>query len=143
MSQNKLILLEPDSFLGLIISWITGCKYSHSIVEIDGIMYDSSETRGKFGITDRKVMYDVVHGRRKNVVYTVPGDLYPWIAEMSGTRYDWKGVLGWLFKLNNHKKFYCFEASWKALLIAGIVEHTPNQISGCDLEKVMQKHVSC
>lgn len=136
MTQNKIYLFKPRGILGEIITLVTRCEYSHSAVEVDGVLYDASETRGEFGRSDP----DIFSGswfrpRRKYVVVEFSGDMSPWLDFMAGAQYDWKGVLGWIFRANDITKFYCFEATWAALKFAGITktETMPDRLSGCDL----------
>lgn len=130
--MNKLYLFYPDSLLGKIITFITKCPYSHSAVEVDGVLYDSSESRGDFNISH------INPSDREHKVYEFEGDLSEWVLFMSNSVYDWKGVIGWLFNWNTVNKFYCFEASWMALHFAGIVEgQQPSKLSGCALERLV------
>lgn len=139
---NTLYLFGPQGITGLIITQVTGCPWSHSAIETGGVIYDSSETRGNFGVASKNIFRKTWLGKRKYVVYEFQGDLSEWIRDMSGTKYDWRGVLGWLFGLNCHKRFYCFEASWWALRHVGILptQPQPDRISGCDLEYIMINH---
>lgn len=53
---------------------------------------------------------------------------------MTGKKYDWLGVFGWLFGLGDKNKFYCFDAARHALRAVGIVSDDKHrQISGFDL----------
>jgi hypothetical protein len=44
------------------------------------------------------------------------------LYSMMGVKYDWKGVLGWMFNANTHGKFYCFEATLHILNEIGLIE---------------------
>lgn len=130
--MNKLYLFKPASIIGRIITLVTGTKYSHSAVEFKGVMYDTSESRATFGQSDIDL------SKRKYVVYDFHGDLTLWKIEMSGKKYDWKGVFGWIFGAEDKHKFYCFESSWAALhRTHHAYGNIPKKLTGEDLEKVM------
>lgn len=130
--MNKLYLFKPTSLLGYVICLVTGSPYSHAAIEYDGVLYDSSETRGGFA----RSQIDVT--TRDHVAYGFEGDLSGWFDRMEYKKYDWVGALGWMFKCDNPNRFYCFETAWAALLSAGIV-HTgyPDYLDGTVLEEVM------
>lgn len=136
-NQNKLYLFYPVSIIGFIISLVTRSPFSHAAIEYNGVLYDSSESRGSFGVSD----FDP--SKRPHVVFRFYGNLQPWLDHMTGRKYDWKGVLLWVIKRNHRDKFYCFEAAWAALKVAGVVEgDQPKRLSGSDLMLVMNKHFS-
>lgn len=128
----KVYLFYPNSLKGLIICLVTLSRFSHAAIEYNGTLYDSSETRGSFGISDIKL------AERKFICKELDGDLSFWYNRMKGTKYDWKGVLGWIFKFNDTSRYYCFEAIWEALLDVGIVTlPRPRRLSGGDLLKLL------
>jgi len=104
-------------------------------------MYHSSETEGS---DFNEVPADVFKGpwgmRRAHTVLEFEGNLDNWLEEMYNTHFDWYGMVGWLFKAENKKKFYCFEAAWKALQEADIVGEQPDFLTGCVIEKAFQTH---
>jgi len=130
----QIYLIEPNSFIGYLITFITGSKYSHAAIAINGILYDSSEKRGDFNVSD-------VHlNKRKYVCYELKGNLSEWLAMNIGREYDWVGVIGWLFKANDKTKFYCFEAIYSALMYLNIVKETKKSLSGDDLKDILEKY---
>lgn len=139
-------LFEPNGFLGWLITLITGCKYSHSAVSVifeDGqeVIYDASETRGDFNIADddKYLFKGWCKPYRKYIYYEFDGDITPVIDSLRGKKYDWKGVLGWLFKSNDKSKFYCFEVNWLVFEYYenGTIDNVeyPEFLNGCTIEE--------
>lgn len=114
--MHKIYLFKPVSLFGRIISFVTRSPYSHSAVEIDGVIYDSSEKRGSFGIANINL------SDRFHIEFEVEGDLSGWLKRMEGTQYDWVGIFGWFFKFNDYTRFYCFEATYEALVEINVTE---------------------
>ncbi len=117
MSQtpNILYLFYPNSVIGWIICLITRTPYAHTAISVGGVLWDSSESRGDFNRSEIDL------SKRKHVAVPFAGDLSVWLKVMQGTKYDWLGVFGWVFKWNMPNKYFCFEASWEALKLVGIV----------------------
>lgn len=114
-AHNTLYLFYPNSLIGWIICLITRTPYAHTAISVNGVLWDSSESRGDFN----RSTIDL--SKRKHVAIRFKGDLTGWLEKMQGTKYDWLGVFGWLFRWNTPNKYFCFEASWEALNIAGLV----------------------
>lgn len=126
--MNKLYLFYPDGAVGRLIKHVTGSPFSHAAIEYNGVIYDASEERGDFNVSHIKPE------TRKHIVIEFAGDLSGWLARMTGKKYDWPGVLGWVFAANSKKRVYCFEAAWQALKDAGVVSGVqPRRLSGSDL----------
>jgi len=115
MTHNVLYLFYPNSFIGLLICLITRTPFAHTAISIDGVLWDSSESRGDFNQSDIDLT------KRKHIAIPFEGDLSDWLSKMYGTKYDWLGVFGWVFKWNTPNKYFCFEASWEALHSLGLV----------------------
>lgn len=129
----KVYLFFPISWVGLIICLVTKSRFSHAAVEIDGVLYDSSETRAKFGKSEVDLR------SRPHVVFEFEGDMTEWLASMEGKRYDWKGVMGWIFNKQDKNKFYCFETVWSALEHLKIVGPQPDKVSGKTIYQALKK----
>ena len=126
--MNKIALFKPEkwSLTGWLICLITRCSYSHAAVYVDGLgWFHSSETVGYFDVLNRAEFAE-----REALVFEFSGDLSGWLKLMKRTEYDWKGVLGWLFKADDKDRFYCFETAMNALSYGGIA-HYNGQVSGC------------
>jgi len=143
---NKLYLFYPNSLIGFIISLVTRSPFAHAAIEYCGVLYDASETRGNFA----RSTIDL--SQRAHLCLEFPGDLSTWVLEMTmpPKKYDWIGVLGWLFSANDRSKFHCFEAAWSALHAVGIAtpinrsprlhqrrDDPPGHLSGSDLLTMM------
>ena len=135
MKVNKLYLFYPASLLGWLISVVTRSPFCHAAIEVDGVLWDASESRGYFGRSGIDV------SKRKHVCLEFAGDLSSWLDFLQGREYDWIGVLGWLFHANSRRRFYCFEAAWLALSQCGIAKGSmPTQLSGSDLAAIISDH---
>jgi uncharacterized protein YycO len=143
MRSNKfrVYLFRPQGILGWIIALVTFCRYTHSAIEIvyeDGQcdIWDSNERRGEFGLADESILL------RSHEVWEFEGDLTPWVEKFKGKKYDWAGVIGWIFKADSKSKFYCFESTWAGLMYYmgfDIDDLTyPDHLSGCTLKVLCQ-----
>lgn len=114
----EVYFFKPRTLLGYIICAATFSRYCHTAVKIGDKVYDSSEYRGGFAAWPAKNLdhYDVV-GYKVNTIQNMD----QWIEDMAGRKYDWEGVLGWFWKADNKKRFYCFEATYSALQYARVV----------------------
>lgn len=113
---------------GLMIALATRCQFVHAAVSVAGECWHSSEQLGRFDRVDL-----AAYAERDCIMFEFEGDLSQWLEGMKGCRYDWRGVLGWLFRMNNPQRFYCFEAAQDALKTAGIIQSGLKRLSGCDL----------
>lgn len=130
--MNKIYLYKPNSFWGRVITFVTRSPYSHTAVEINGIVYDSSETRGTFAQSD------IIPQTREHDVFVFDGDLTVWLWTMKGKKYDWQGVWGYIFGINNKNKFYCFETSYSALMFLEIAKAPmPYKVNGNTVKRVL------
>ena len=137
--KNRIYLFEwsRSRFMSWVILLATGCPYAHAAVEVGGVLYDASESRGTFDRADRSRFIG-----RPCLVVEVDGDLSDWLREMDGKQYDYTGVGGWLLcrfwrrGCGDTNKFYCFEAANAALKHLGR-KHCTGAVSGCDLLGVL------
>lgn len=138
--KNRIYLFEwsRKSVMSWVILLATGCPYAHAAVEVDGVLYDASETRGTFDRADRARFIG-----RQCLVCEVDGDLSGWLQAMDGKRYDYRGVLGWLVcrwwrrGCGAKQQFYCFESANEALRFLKRKHVPEGAVSGCDLLDVM------
>jgi len=116
----KVVLFKRKTFspVSWAISWVTKSKYVHAGVlfweHLGDLIVDSSESRGYVGT--HKPLKEF--GRREVLIYNIPGEHKEALEEakrLMGTRYDWDGIWGWIFKKHNKKKLYCFEFVLKLL----------------------------
>lgn len=121
----------PRSLWGNLICFVTKSKFSHVTVEFDGIMYDASENRGNFYISS------VDNSTRKYIKLVIFGDIHDWIIKNLHKEYDWVGVFGWIFGLNDRRKFYCFEAIYDMLVYLGYTKPTTEPISANTLINII------
>lgn len=129
--MNKIALFKPEkwSLTGWIICLITQCPYSHAAVYADGLgWFHSSEKLGRFDVLNRAEFAE-----REVMVFEFEGDLSAWLRRMKHTQYDWTGVLGWLFKADDKKRFYCFETVLSALEACGAASYN-GRVSGCTVQ---------
>jgi len=129
---------NPKNLLSWLIALATGCRFSHAAIEIEGVWYDASESRGSFDRAD----LGRLRGRLCRVA-AFEGDLSEWLTAMRGRQYDYAGVAGWLVcrfvrrGCGHSQRVYCFEAVNAALAAAGRVSCATAAVSGCDLLGVL------
>lgn len=131
--MNRVLLFKPSTFSGRVICWVTNSDFSHAAVEVDGVLYDSSESRGTFGVSS------IDPSVREHIAYEFTGDLSSWVHSMKGKEYDWRGVIGWIFSRNDRKKFYCFETAWSALVHSEVIfTPQPDRVSGTHIVNALK-----
>ncbi len=144
--QPKVVLFRKSStIISKAIAHVTGSDITHSAVLVNGSLYDSSETRGKFARANIKKLK-----KRKVEVYPLgasPDQVNAWLAHHLERRYDYAGILGWMVyslvgrffstsKLNAQSKVYCFEATARLVAdVQGLKFRT--HLSGQDLKRVL------
>lgn len=104
---------KPSSFFSLLVSFVTASGYSHGAIVNDGVLYDTTLSRGRFSSGDS------VDDTRKVAVIEVEGCCKEWIEAHLGTRYDVVGLLGWPLGLAIAGRMYCFNVVEKALNSVG------------------------
>ncbi|WP_287602726.1 hypothetical protein [Thiothrix sp.] len=138
--RNKIALFEftPRSAVAWLILAVTGCPLTHAAVQVDGVWYDSSETRGTFDRADLSRL-----AGRPCQVCEFDGNLSGWLRDMRGKRYDYRGVAGWLIcrftgrGCGDMNKFYCFESALSALSAAGHARAVSGAITGCHVRRAL------
>ena len=125
--------LNPVSWL---IRIVTGSHYTHAAILLDnGDIYDASESRGSVAHNgtisekNREVIIFKINDTTENPLEHIT----PYI----GREYDWKGIIGWLFRIQDKKRFYCFEFVWEILKVKGIVSTGKKRITANDLIEVL------
>jgi len=137
----KIALFEPDwrSPKSLMISYLTKTPWSHAAVEIDGVWYDASESRGDFSQCDvkKKMKGRLAHVWRIGNRIAVRNK----IEENLGTRYEYKGLLGYALSSKKDKRFYCFELAMVMALLVKEPKAIPmiEQINGLDILGLLGK----
>lgn len=151
--EIQIVLFRTQlSFVSFMIWMVTGYPISHSAVIWRGQLYDSSESRGDFGVGTPVKNY----GQREVLVYNrqvAPQEALGWIQEVGAIKYDYVGVLGWfaawlfkpvrflskffLRKTLQSKKVWCFEATAKLLLRSGIAKNIEAPTHGGHLMQVL------
>jgi len=105
----KVILFQTEwrSFFSMLICAVTRTRHSHAALEVGNFFFDADGSRGNVGALDpdrflnrRVEVYSVEANTSKAVEY---------VEHRMGERYDYAGILGWLFKKGNAKRAYCFE----------------------------------
>lgn len=133
--RNAIAIFEANlrNPISTIISLITGSCWTHAAVCVEGIWYDSSESRGSFDKLDINEYSD-----RWCIVVDIDMDLSLWLNHMKGKKYNWKGILQFPFTFmfkRDKSQFYCFQTAWDALWYSLYEEHfTPNRVSGDSLK---------
>lgn len=138
ITKNAIAIFEADltNIVSFSIAMITKTPWTHAAIRVDGIWYDSSETRGYF---DELIVDD--YENRWCIITEFDGDLTNWLSSMKGTKYNWKGVYQFPFYFlakRNETEFYCFQAAWDAAWYSIYNEHfTPPKVSGESLKYLM------
>jgi|TARA_R110000851_G_scaffold230898_7_gene383720 hypothetical protein len=132
----KLHLYKPNSWIGYGICIVTFSKYCHAAIEYKGKLYDASESRGRFG----KASLHTINRPSSQHLISVDDDtiIDGWLSRNMNRKYDYKGVIGWIFKVNDHNRFYCFEALYDILLTVKVIEKPmPKRVSARTLISVL------
>ena len=131
--------MEADwrSLISLVIALVTKSGYSHGMICVKDVWYDASESRGNFNVTDRSLYDD-----RNCIVWDIKDHklVENFVQQSIGKKYDYKGVIGWIWNKNNDKRrFYCFEACWQALKLVGMV-HIRYNVCAKDIINTFDRH---
>jgi len=97
------------SLFSVICSLVTASGYSHGAILSNGVLYDTTFSRGHFDLAPP------VDDNRKVAVIEIDGDCDEWIAANLGTKYDTFGLLFWFFRVATAGRMYCFNVVEKAL----------------------------
>lgn len=121
----RIVFKKPQGIIGKLVCWRTKDIYSHSWIELDGIIYDPSVIYGKRIILNKNL-------RRRNY----PADLVieikltkserqlmrAWVEDWVGSPYDFLSVLGWFFgikEMESNRNSYCHEFCRHSLVRLG------------------------
>ena len=144
----KVILHEPRwhttkqskilSIFGLLVSLFTDSAFSHaSIVDNNGIRYDSSFMRGSFGFAS---LFSP-KSKRRILVFDCPTfDITEQhLKRFQSYPYDYIGVLFWKLGLHIEKRWFCFEAARELMHLNGIyVDTKSGLVSGKDIRRTLE-----
>ena len=97
------------SLFSVICSLVTASGYSHGAIVNNGLLYDTTFTRGCLDLAPP------VDDNRKVAVVEVPGDCEEWLRSNFYTEYDTVGLLFWFLRLATAGKMYCFNVVEKSL----------------------------
>lgn len=109
--------IDYSKAFSILTSLVTNCSYSHASILQNGIIYDTTFTRGYF---------DAAHplnqqGSREITVIDIPEiDATEFIKSYMGTKYARLGLILWPFNVNFAGKDYCFQAIEKCLRYNGV-----------------------
>lgn len=131
----RVVLFERAnrSLFSWLIFIVSGSRWTHSALEVNGKVYDAAESVGC--VAERPPLR--MWGQRKIRVYDLIGvDLYhaeQWVHSRLGRKYDYIGIFGWLWSVHNQRKFYCFEFVWRYLAAVGKVQPATSSIGAIDI----------
>lgn len=140
-SKPAIALVETDfrSLTSLLISTVTNASFSHAMVRVDGVWYDSSETRGYFDKVDIKK-----YNNRWLVIIELDSlhdNANAYLEIMMNVTYNWKGVLTWPFqsiKNGKFQSFYCFQAAWLWVWMSTFNEkYYPEKVDAEDIKTLV------
>lgn len=97
------------SVFSVVCSAVTASGYSHGAILSDGVLYDTTFTRGHFAPAPP------VEATRKVAVIDVGGDCAEWVLANLGVKYDTLGLLLWFFRVSTVGRMYCFNVVENAL----------------------------
>ncbi len=137
-NEVVILLFKPVSFFGHLISFITNSEYSHTAIYYKNKLYDSSESRGDFSISDVNI------NKRPYISFSIgQHDIQDWLNGMLGKKYDYVGIFGWVFNIHNNKEFYCFESVYELLHDLEIERRTstrrPKRLSANHILKIINR----
>jgi uncharacterized protein YycO len=101
--------------ISLLIAFATGSRFTHAaILTAQGMVIDAHEGRGKVGMNGHLTFW----GSRHVDVWEIEDQELigmEWVLSQFGRRYDYRGVLGYLWGDENIRRFYCFELAIGAI----------------------------
>jgi hypothetical protein len=104
-----------------LICWWTKSPYSHVELIVNGYMYSTSPRDGK--VRAKKHIYDLSTWEYVDIKVN-PDRIYDfnnYFKLTKGMKYDWMGILGFIFPLQDRtKEYFCSEWCSKAGIIMGI-----------------------
>jgi hypothetical protein len=103
-----------SSPFSILVSMVTASGYSHGAIVHNGVLYDTTMSRGKFSKGTK------VDDKRKVAVVEIDGSCQAWLQAHIGSKYDWVGLLLWPLGLAVAGRMYCFNVVERALNSAGV-----------------------
>jgi len=137
----RIVFSKPTSIIGKLVCWRTKDNYSHSWIELDGVIYDPSIVYSKRVIVEKKI-------RRKKY----PADLVielkltkadkqmtrAWAEDWIGTKYDFLSIIGWLLgakEIESSRNSYCHEFCRHSMVRLGKLPADNHLITAEQLEE--------
>lgn len=141
----KIWLYEPCSFFGELVTWRLETLYSHSGIELDGLIYSAVFPHTATytpGDTSSPEYHELGIPPRKGMVF--PLKLTPdqvtlakgWCIKHLQSRYDLLSLIGWALRcqwFQSPHTYYCFEFVHAALVAAGVLPVNRSFITGDQL----------
>ena len=103
----KVVIYDIDykKPFSILCALVTGYSQQHASIIQDGILYDTTFTKGKFTADSHKKM-----GERVVTVYDLPEvDGTKWINENLNVKYDKLGLVLWPLHIEKDDQYYCFQ----------------------------------
>lgn len=123
---------RADHIVGLLIRLFSRGKFNHTSIRVGNTVYEAHMTSGV-----RKVKYDQWHGKSTvvdafdfEVDDATHGRIRYFLERQVGKKYDWGGVMSFLWVMTNPKegRWFCSELSMVALMkMRGIRNDAYNQ----------------
>lgn len=128
MSVKVAFYKGRDAFLDRLIQWWTGSSYSHCEIVVNGVSYSSSPRDG--GVRMKLIDFNPQHWDFVEVPEAHQAAVLQWFSEHYGAKYDWVGLLGFVFthRLNSADRWFCSEACAAALGIPQPWTLTPRDL---------------
>lgn len=112
----KVVIFEAQmrSLFSVLCSIVTGSGYSHGAIFHQGVLYDTTMTRGYFDIDG------TVEDDRLVVCFDINVNPEKWINSNRKVEYDLFGLIFWIFGVQSSNKIYCFSAIDECLKSVGV-----------------------
>ena len=128
--------VEPNSWVGRLITWRLKEPWSHVVILVDDVVYSSQIPFVSMLPTDHKTVA-MPPRNGLDVVISVSEEeaasIRQWCESQVGTWYDLASILGWILGANwlqSSKRSYCFEYCRKAAVHVGWLEPARELIKG-------------
>jgi len=146
VSDFRIVFRKPrSSIFGKIVCWRLKDIYSHSWIELDGVIYDPIPIFSKRRILTKDA-------RRK----TYPADLViqvelnemeaaltrAWMEDWVGTKYDFLSIIGWALgakEIESNRNSYCHEFCRQSMVRLGKLDASNKLITAKQLEQELTK----
>ena len=148
----KIWLYKPDSFFGELVTWRLESDYSHSGIELDGLIYSTVFPHTATWIPGDKASpeyHELGIPPRKGAIFIL--NLTPeqiqkarnWCMAHLQSRYDLLSLVGWALRcpwFQSPKTYYCFEFVHAALVAAGALPVNRSFVTGDQLMLECYEH---